>query len=747
MANVQIDANLRYIGVPVPRLDASAKVTGRFRYMSDMMLPGALWAVLVRSPHPHARVLHIDFSQALAYDNIVAAFGPEDVPDIQYNTAFMAIDIPLSASRSVLADKRLLATVAQHVGDAVAVVVASTKRAAIEAARRVHIEWDILPSILDPEQALSSGHIVGNTAHPAEVEELFAQADLVVTDAVSIPALQHVCMETHGCAAHFDAASGRLTIWSNTQAPFLMRRLCAHILGLSTSRVRILKLDEGGGFGNKQEIYEEALAGWLALQLGRPVRLQLSRAEEFSATRSRHAIHLNVRVGLRQDGYLLASDTTALLDAGAYASHALTVLATLGATIRHTYPFALHRFHGTAVKTHTLPGGAYRGYGAPQGMFAFERVMDIAADRLHIDSLQLRLRNLPPACDATSEQSGFAHDLQKSAHIFGWQERARTSDPDGIVRANGIAIAAVPSGTFPARLEASVASVRWNEDGSATLFTGTCDSSTGSTTALAQIVAEELGIPVEVVDIHEGDTDLGVLDMGSYAQRTITIGGNAAYQAAKKAKEALFDAVSAEYGKKHEDLRVQQGIICDSTGWEINLSTFCRQYTARGGGLVATATYRPQAVTPGYSACFVRVAVDTQTGKVQIERCLLLADCGRVLNPLSATGQIIGGVIQGIEGTLIGLYFKDARGMGPHTIREQGLASSLDTVPITVLFSNTPHGNGPYGAKGLGELAIVPTGAAIANAVAQATGVAPDRLPLRPATMWLALQKEQAEMS
>jgi xanthine dehydrogenase YagR molybdenum-binding subunit len=253
---------------------------------------------------------------------------------------------------------------------------------------------------------------------------------------------------------------------------------------------------------------------------------------------------------------------------------------------------------------------------------------------------------------------------------------------------------------------------------------------------LAQIVAEELAIPAHSVDVHEGDTDFGVLDMGSYAQRTITIGGEAARQAAVAAREALLEAVASEHHHARADLMLREGSIYDRTGWCLSIEAFCRLYSAKGGGILATATYRPRSNTPSFGVCFVQVAVDTRTGKVIVERCVSVADCGRVLNPLGATGQVLGGTVQGLGGALIDLYHKAPEETGPRRIRDHGVPGALDAGHITVVLPDLPDGPGPYGAKGLGEVSIVPVAAAIANAVTRAIGSTPYQLPMRPSVVW-----------
>jgi len=322
--------NVRYVGHPVPRRESHAKVRGRQLFMNDISTPDALWAKVIRSPHARADVLAVDPNRALSVDGVVAVFTADEMPDVTFNTAASAPSNELTRS----ADRRLLTNNAQHVGDAVAVIAATSRKAAEAAAQLVDIDWQVLAPELDLEGAYRRGKVLGR-----------------------------------------------------------IRRLCADILGMPMTQVRIVKLDEGGGFGCKQELYEEALVGWLALRLQRPVQLRYSRLEEFTASRTRHAAIIHVQLGLRSDGKLLACNLSALVDSGAYASHTPYVIGDLGAATVYTYPGAAHHFQCLAVQTNKLPGGAYRGFGAPQANFAVEQTRDIAARRLRIDPVELRLLN------------------------------------------------------------------------------------------------------------------------------------------------------------------------------------------------------------------------------------------------------------------------------------------------------------------------------------------------------------------
>lgn len=719
------------------------KVTGQQLFMNDLIIPGGLWAVVVRSPYARAEVLAIDTESTLRLPGVVGVFTADDVPDTKFNPAGAPPSVELAAS----ADRRLLTKSVQHVGDGVAVVVATTQREAAAAASQVEVKWEILPPVLNPEKALMQGDILGRARLGGpEADKAFAAADLIVEEQFTTPAAQHICLEPHGCAALFDPIDNRLTIWSNTQAPSEIRRLCSEILDIPLIHLRMRKIDEGGGFGCKQELYEEALVAWLALQLRKPVHLLYTRLEEFTASRGRHGVRINVKLGFRQDGILLVSDVNALLDSGGYASHAPYVLSCLAAAGMGTYPNAVHRYNGVAVRTNTLPGGGYRGYGVSQACFAMEQAMDIAADQLGIDPVELRRRNIPLPDNNDPVSEGLAignlrECLEKGSNTFGDLGKKREICKDGLLRAAGVAVTAKGSVTSQDPYEASTAIVRLNEDGTATLVTGTCDSGTGSSTVLAQIVADELGISLDAVEVREGDTDSGLVDLGSYSQRTVHIGGGAARNASIAAREQILDAIASLVQRPKENLFIHNShvIDCCDKNFQIPLHVFCQQLASQGN-IIGSATYRPSSGISSYNVCFVGVAVNPETGVVHVERCVSVTDCGRVLNPLGAAGQVHGSVAQGIGFATIELWDPGPEGRGPSSIQEHGVPGALDVPYIEALFLDTPGVDGPYGARGMGETPIVPVAAAIANAVARATGTRFTNLPLRPANVWQCLQ-------
>lgn len=734
------DGHFRVIGQPIIHRNAYDKVTGKQQFISDMYFPNSLWAVVVRSPHARADVQSIDTRMAFDCPGVVAVYTADDVPQRYFNTAAA----PPSPQLDAAADRLLLTKQAQHVGDGVAVVIAKSRKEALTAAKTVRIDWDILPPVLTLDEALEQGNILGQVAYGEEeaINRAFASSELLIAETFRTSPVQHMCLEPHACAAVLEQSTGHLTIWSNTQAPSDIRRLCAEILDFPLTRIRVCKIEEGGGFGCKQELHEEALVAWLATALGQTVQLRYTREEEFTASRGRHGASVEVRLGFRRDGALLACDLNAVLDSGAYASHAPHVIGNLGSAAVYSYPYATHRFQGLVVQTNTLTGGGYRGYGFPQANFALEQAMDMAAQALQIDPVELRRRNaarssLPDPFFGDQSAERLQMCLDVGVQTFGWTDAQPVIEDDGRVRANGMATAALVSITSPDIHEASTTTLRWNEDGSVTILIGSCDCGTGSSTVMAQIVAEELNLPLHAIDIREGDTDTGLVDLGSFSQRTVHIGGGSVRKVAIAAREKLLDAVSTVEKRPLGGLYLQDHCVFDRNDplWSMSVGNFCRSFAGRGN-IIVTESYRPQVKAPSYGACFVTIVVDPPTATFRVERCVTAIDCGRVLNPLGALGQVYGGVAQGLSAAIIEQWSPNALGVGPITLQEHGISGPLDIPLIEACFVPTEEEEGPYGAKGLGEVPIVPVAAAVANAVARAVEARCKSTPLRSATIW-----------
>jgi xanthine dehydrogenase molybdenum-binding subunit len=715
-------------GVAIGSRGVAAKAAGEFRFLTDRRFPGCLWAVPVRSPHPRAEVVSVDVASLRALDGVVGVYTWADVPDTRYNPALLPPDEVNEATR----DKRMLTRSPRHVGDEIAVVVASTREQARDAARRAQVAWEPVDPVLTLDDALAAGRVIGRIGFgSAQVEELTAAADLVVTEVFEFAAAHHTCLETAACVALPTSDGCGLEIWTNTQCPTEVRRQVAVILGLAESSVRVRKVDEGGGFGAKQDLYAEPLAGWLALRLGRPVRFAHDRREELTAGRVRAGGRLRVTLAFTRSGLLVAADLTAVLDCGGYASHTPVVLSCLAGHVAAVYPRAKHRFTGTLVATDTIPSGAYRGYGVAEANFAVEQLMDIAADRLGLGPAAIRLRNVVDDRDGR----GIASCVRKLAPPAASTKRPVTGEGD-VRRASGLAVAAKHS--VGSITDTSTAEVALWPGPVLVLSTGTCDSGTGSSRALAELVAAELGAPLDSILVCEGDTDR-IADIGSTAQRSVFIGGAAARDAARRLRDELVRIV----GGGRTDLTLRWPYLTAPDGRPVgDVSDLA---AARPPGSVAgRATTRAPGRGASYCALAVEVAVDVRTGVVRVEHARAVVDCGRVVDVASARGQVVGGIVQGVGLACLDEWTPGRDGRGPRTLLELGTPRAPDAPDVAVTFLD---GDGYRQPSGLGELPIVPVAAAVANAVASATGVRCTRTPLRPPYVWSCLHEAEARWS
>jgi xanthine dehydrogenase molybdenum-binding subunit len=712
------------LGRPVPDPTHAPKATGTFPFLGEVELSGALHAAVIRSSLPRAAVVAIDRGELLRRPGVVAVFAASDVPRRLFNPA----TLPPSGEMRSSADKALLTDRPRHVGDGIAVVVATTRAAAMRAARTPCAQLRPLPPVLSLEDASRQDKVLCRIriGVPA-AERLLALSDLVLERSMRLSAAQHLCLETHACAAEPGTGPGEVRVWSNTQSPHDIHRLICDVLELEPDRVRVTKMSEGGGFGAKQEMYEEALAAWLALRLGRPVRFAYTREEEFTAGRVRQETELTLRAGFDRTGRLVATSLAAVVDAGAYASHTPYVLSCIAGHLPSMYPGGAHDFTGVAYYTNRTPSGAYRGYGVTEAASIVESVMDEAAATLDIDPLQLRAANVG---------AGGAGDKARGVlKYLGTQCRAasaplsRSAPPSRDGRPGpGVGHAvAVKSSVADPRLDKASAAIRVTADGRVVVATGTCDSGTGSSTGLMQIAAAELGIDdLSLLSIAEGQSDLVSADLGSTAQRSIFVGGQAVARAARSARRLLFDLAAAAHGAPPGELELRWPRIGmrGTPGSLVHLSELIRELP--GAELVARAATSPAG--PGISAVAVRLelALDRQSRRLAVPACQVVVDCGTVVNPRAARGQVTGAVVQGL-----GLALTDQAEPGTRSILQHGAPRSVDVPALKISFADGA-GRAP---TGVGELVIAAVPAAVASAFRAATGVVPDRLPLRPAVV------------
>jgi len=740
------------IGKSVRRPDVLGKVTGGARYAGDLALPGMLHAKLKRCDVAHANIKRIDASKALRHPGVKAVLTHEDVPRVLH------FGSPHPRSASLACDQYILDRKVRYWGEAVAAVAAESEEIADEALDLIDVEYEELPAALTVEQAVAPGapmiherrdNLVVDpvTVKRGDVEKGFAQADLIVEGTFELGRPTPAYMEPNVCLCRWEE-DGRLTAWISTQTPFMVRGILAEVLGVPLSKVRVLVDHMGGGFGAKQDLFQtEFLCALLAKQTRRPVRLEFTRKETFLGGRSRHPGTVWLKQGFRKDGTITARQAKVTFNSGAYASHGPGVTAVGTAALTSLYRCDNLLLEGKCVYTNTPIAGAYRGYGVVQTYYALDIQMDEAAERLGIDPCLLKLKNAVREGDiAPSNHPIVGHGLEDCIRR-GMQEVNWNAPKPGKYRGWGMGCEMHGSSAYPGIKEQGNATVRLSEDGSAQLFTGTTGLGTGAHTALAQIVAEELGLEFEDVSVVHGDTDVVPWDIGAFASHTTYMGGRAAQMAAEQVKKQLLEVAAEKLEASAADLEIQSGEV-RIKGADKKLSVKKVVSPTRGmpsKQFIASATYTP---TKSYSfaAHFVEVQVDGETGQIDILQVVPVHELGKIIHPVAAAGQIEGGIQQGIGHTLTEDYvvdLKTGRSLNAGFV-DYKMPLSLDMPPIrTIMLETAPDPGGPFGAKGVGEDPIIAIGPAIANAVYAATGVRLRHYPISPEDVLKGLREKR----
>lgn len=687
-----------------------AKVRGEFGFLTDRPAAG-LHAVVVGSPVPSGRVRSVVVPGRAHEPGFVGLFTAADLPSAPYNPACL----PESSVDPGSADMTMLTARPRYAGDAVAVVVGVSPDVAERVARQIMVEVDPTPPLIETAGAAPVGQVHQTTGRPRPG----VTSGRAFETRHTLEPVHHCCLEVSVCEA--EPGPGRsLVVHTNSQSPADLRRLVMHALQRPDVRVEVVKVQEGGGFGLKQDMYHEALAGWLALRLQRPVRITHSRRQELSSTRVRGRTLLRCAIEIDRTGRLSRARTRCLVDSGAYSSHTPLVLGAVGGHVAAAYPTLLHGYRGTAVRTNTVPAGAYRGYGVAEGCLAFETALNLAARELRLGQAEIRLRNLPPLRDGRG--------LRRCVAAL---RPVPPPEPEPYVLfGTGIAGSTKHSATTVDPGDASAARLTLRADGSLLLRTGTCDSGTGSNHALALIVAEVLGCPPSCIDVRDGDTRSGPVDIGSTAQRSVYVGGRAARVVAEQARAALVTAAAAGLGTGVVDLRwpllvgVGDGAPVATIGEVLRL--------AGRDELTVEAEAAVDGVGATHCAVSVQVAVDELTGYVSVRTGEMAIDCGRVIDPPGARGQALGGFAQGIGMALVDEWRRGADGRGPQTLLEHGVPRATDLPDLSVRFLDPPPAHAATDHSGIGEAVIVPVAAAVASAFTDATGISDLTLPLRP---------------
>lgn len=758
---------LSVVGKRLPRPDAAAKATGAARYTVDIKLSGMLIGKVLRSPYPHAKILNIDTSQAEKLTGVEAVITFEDVPKRLFN---MAMDDLLIRNQTVRAerekqDQYVLSDKARYVGDAVAAVAAVNESIAEEAVELVEVEYEQLPAVFDPVEAMKPGaprihdyasdNIAWRQYFPTpegDVEKGFQEADYVIEETFRSSKQKHCILEPVSCIASFDP-NGKLTVWSPGQNAYPERRKMAELFDIPEGMIRWITPHVGGGFGAGTSLRAEPICIVLAKKTGKPVKLEYTREEQFIGTETRNPIIHTVKMGVKKDGSITALQITFIMDSGAYFSHSGQVA---GASLGHS--LSLYRCPniagwGDIVYTNTPISGAFRGFGNPQGMWALEQVVDVVCEKIGMDPMEFRLENHMRTGDRTwipsipIENSEMEKCIKLGAAKIGWKKK-RGGKEEGVRRRGvGMAIMMHSSGDYPILLEHSNAFIKLNEDGSANLVVSPGEIGQNIVGTLSQIAAEGLGLRYEDIHVVWGDTDATVFDVGSHASRTCYVTGNAVKRAAEEAKQQIIDRAVQMLEARAEDLEVSEGwvYVKGSPDRGISVREVAKHtiYNFNNEVLQISGKCSFESwQSPVPEAVFAEVEVDTETGEVKLLKVVLAHDIGRAINPMTVEGQLEGGIVQGIGYALTEDYLinKDTGVLETDNFPSYKIPSSLDLPEIEVIVIEQPVASGPYGAKSVGESPMNAIAPAIANAVYDAVGIRVKDLPITPEKVLKALK-------
>jgi xanthine dehydrogenase molybdenum-binding subunit len=738
------------VGRSVPKIDGGLKVTGMARYIDDIELPNMLYGKILRSRYPHAKILRINTERAWRVPGVRAVITGLDTP---FNKMGVLKDQPPLKFDKV-----------RSVRDEVAAVAAETLEAAERAIEEVEVEYQPLDGVFDPEEAMkeeaplvheeNGSNIVNlnftfSTSEASRLEKVFETAYAVVEDRYQVHYMNASPMGTMGCIAHYNEL-GELTVYTNTQAPFLYRHELAKTLGIDPVKIRVIQPEIGGAFGRGMDIYPiDPITAALSIKTRRPVKIVFTREEELQYAPPRQPAIFYMRTAAGKDGRLIAREVRAVLDAGAYVSWGPFDGRVMMVTATGLYEVPEVAFKATVVYTNNPYTGTQRGAGNPQITFAIEQQMDALAEELGIDPVEFRILNANKPGTVTPQglritTCEMRECLRRAAQEIGWKGRGLAGPNRGIGFA---AFFHVGGGARVYRSDGCGTILTVDDFGLVTVITGSTDLGTGSDTAIAQIVAEELGIPVQNVRVVNDDASIRPWDVGTHASRATFVAGNSALLAARKAKEIILNAAAEVLNTSISSIVVENGMVYDreNPSKRIEFDKLVRRIHFREGGtnIVVSAFYDPPTVMQdeswrgNISAAYVfgaqaaLVEVDQETGEVKVLKVVSVHDSGRIINPMAAEGQVHGGVHMGIGYALYEELVLEQGRVVNASFADYHVPTALETPVVKAVFVENPDPAGPFGAKGIGETACIPTAAAIANAVYDATGRRVKKLPIK----------------
>jgi 4-hydroxybenzoyl-CoA reductase subunit alpha len=766
--------HLNPVGKSVPRIDGRGIVTGQTKYVFDLKFANMLIGKMLRSSQPHARIKKIDTSQAEKLPGVKAIITAEDSYKIKFgsNEYFF----PHTVDQMALESEKV-----RYIGDEIGAVAAVDEETAQEAVRLIEIEYEPLPPVYDMLEAIKPSapqiHEAKNNigvllpVNFGNPDRAMKQADYVREDLFYASAAAHCSLEPHVCVGLWETFSDKITLWASSQAPFKCREALAKTLKMDLNNVRVIKLAVGGGFGSKLEMLPMDFAACLLSKKagGVPVKITYSREEEFSFSRRKHAMWYKVKSGVKKDGTILGMTGEVFADGGAYCSYGPTVMAAAIMRIFMVYQIRNFRMAGYRIYTNTPISGAMRGFGGVQSGFAIESHMDLLAKGIGMDPVAFRLKNITTPNMVTTNKmilttNGLKECIEAATQAARWDQKHGNPNygKNGPSRRGiGIGIAADVMGSKMYKSHESAGSiVKVEEDGSVYLFTGAADTGQGSNTALSQIAAQALGVKYERIKCKAGDTEITPFDTGSFASRVTFISGNATLRAARDAKMQILEVVAQEHKMdiKDLDLIAEQVIRLKD---QLAIMTFdealelCYSFNY-GRQIIGRGSYNPK-TTPvdfrtgegnvsgsyGFEAQIAEVEVNIETGEVRLIKMWDAHDIGKAINPQSVEAQIEGSLAMGIGYTFFeDLQFKNGRVANPNFANYR-LPRSLGTPEMETILIETLDPEGPFGAKGMGEASLLPTSAAIANAIEDAIGVRIKDLPITPAKIIQALKEKE----
>lgn len=767
--------NFKVVNKPVTKLDAMGLACGRAEFTDDVNFDNMLYAKALWSPHANALIKNIDTTQAEKVKGVKAVLTYKNLKSNRHTTAGQGYPEPSPYDTLVL-DQRV-----RYVGDRVALVAAETLQAAEEAVSKIKVEYEVYEPVFEIMDAMKKGApIVHEEKDSKNIPDAkrnicaqfeldipegrwFEEADIIIEHEYTTQWAQHCALEPHTTISYFDA-NGRLTLRTSTQVPFHVRRVVAYALDIPIQNIRVIKPRIGGGFGSKQEILLEPMCAALTIATGRPVRFELTRREVFVSSRTRHPSLTKLKTGIKKDGTITDLDLAIYLNNGAYGAHALTVMMCAGSHTMPMYQAKNNKFTGRTVYTNLPVAGAYRGYGATQAFFALESQMDMMAEALDMDPIELRLKNYikqgetSPIFRAMGEggegvdqimtSCALEECIKKGVKEFGWYERKERNKNQAGPKFRGLGCACSMQGSGIPEVDMAAVTIKMNEDGSFNLTCGATDIGTGSDTVLAQIAAEVLTVPSSKIIVYSSDTDLTPFDVGAYASSTTFISGNASRKCAEKVKTMIIAVGAQILGEPDTDLYLEDAkVVSRKTGASCPFREigFTSYYYKNQHQIIASASNTAHTSPPPFAATFCEVEVDTQTGQVKVLDFYTAVDCGTAINPQLAKGQIEGATMNALSYALTEELEFNAKGypLNP-SFGLYKIYNAADAPKMTSVIIPTYEPDGPFGAKSVSEIGINGPIPGIANAIYDAVGVRLFHPPFTAEKVLAAIKEKNA---